>query len=385
MRASVPASAAPIPFLPETAMQIKAAVARAHGAELSLETIDIEEPRDNEILVKVVATGVCHTDIVVRDGMLPTPLPVVLGHEGAGVVEKVGRAISKVKPGDKVVMTFNSCGHCPSCQDHHISYCHEFFPRNFFATRADGTSALSSGDGPIHGNFFGQSSFATHAICHEVNVVKVPETAPLELLGPLACGIQTGAGAVLNALKVSAGKSFAVFGSGSVGLSALMAAKVVGATTIIAVDMNDERLVLARELGATHVINPAKAEATAEIMAITGYGLNFALDTTGISNVIRSAVMALAPMGTCGILGASAMGSEINLDEVHFMSGGRRLMGIVEGESNPDTFIPMLAMLHAQGRFPFDKLVKFYDFGDINQAIHDSETGRTIKPIVRMQ
>ncbi|WP_027681654.1 NAD(P)-dependent alcohol dehydrogenase [Rhizobium leguminosarum] len=366
-------------------MQIKAAIARAQGADLSLETIEIEEPRDNEILVKVVATGVCHTDIVARDGMLPTPLPVVLGHEGAGVVEKVSRSVSKVKAGDKVVMTFNSCGHCPSCRDHHISYCHEFFPRNFFAARVDGSSALSAGAERIHGNFFGQSSFATHAICHEVNVVKVPDSAPLELLGPLACGIQTGAGAVMNALKVSAGKSFAVFGSGSVGLSALMAAKVVGATTIIAVDMNDERLAMARELSATHTINAGKVDATVEIMAITGYGLNFALDTTGISGVIRGAVMALAPMGTCGILGASAMGTEINLDEVHLMSGGRRLMGIVEGESHPDTFIPMLVELHAQGRFPFDKLVKFYDFDEINQAIHDSESGRTIKPIVRMQ
>jgi aryl-alcohol dehydrogenase len=142
------------------------------------------------------------------------------------------------------------------------------------------------------------------------------------------------------------------------------------------------RLAMTRELGATHTINPGKVDATAEIRAITSYGLNFALDTTGISSVIRSAV--LAPMGACGILGASAMGTVINLDEVHFMSGGRRLIGIVEGESNPDTFIPILAELYAQGRFPFDKLVKFYDFDEINQAIHDSESGKTIKPIVRM-
>ena len=142
-------------------MQITAAIARTQGADLSLEIIDIEEPRDNEILVKVVATGVCHTDIVVRDGMLPTQLPVVLGHEGAGVVEKVGRAVSKVKPGDRVVMTFNSCSHCPTCRDQHASYCHEFFPRNFFAARTDGSSALSVGDERINGNFFGQSSFAT--------------------------------------------------------------------------------------------------------------------------------------------------------------------------------------------------------------------------------
>jgi aryl-alcohol dehydrogenase len=201
----------------------------------------------------------------------------------------------------------------------------------------------------------------------------------------LACGIQTGAGAVMNALKVGAGNSFAVFGAGSVGLAALMAAKVVGATTLIAVDLNDERLALAKELGATHVFNPSKVNATEEIVKATGYGVNFALDTTGLGNVIRDAVMSLAPRGTCGILGASPLGSEITLDEVHFMSGGRHLMGIVEGDSNPDTFIPLLAELHKHGRFPFDKLVKFYDFAQLNEAIADSESGRTIKPIVRMK
>lgn len=365
-------------------MQIKAAVAREKGAPFSVETIDLEEPRADEILVKVVATGVCHTDLVVRDGHLPTPLPVVLGHEGAGVVERAGAAVTKVKPGDHVVMTFNSCGHCPSCQDHHVSYCHEFFPRNFFATRADGSTALSKAGERINSNFFGQSSFASHALCHEANVVRVPGNLPLELLGPLACGVQTGAGAVMNAMKVTPGKSFAVFGAGSVGLAALMAAKVVGATTIIAVDLNESRLAMAKELGATQTINPERTDPTDEIMTITGYGVDFALDTTGLPAVIRSAAQALAPMGTCGILGAAPMGWEITLDEVHFMSGGRRLMGIVEGESNPYVFIPMLAKLYAQGRFPFDKLVKYYDFDQINQAVHDSETGAAIKPIVRM-
>lgn len=365
-------------------MQIKAAVAREKGAPFNIETIELEEPRADEILVKVVATGVCHTDLVVRDGHLPTPLPVVLGHEGAGIVEKVGAAITKVQPGDHVVMTFNSCGQCPSCQDHHVSYCHEFFPRNFFASRADGTSALSKAGERINSNFFGQSSFANYALCHQANVVKVPVNLPLELLGPLACGIQTGAGAVMNAMQVSAGKSFAVFGAGSVGLAAVMAARVVGATTIIAVDLNESRLAMARQLGATQTINPERANAAEEIIAMTGYGVDFALDTTGLPAVIRGATQALAPMGTCGILGAAPMGWEITLDEVHFMSGGRRLMGIVEGDSNPEMFIPMLAKLYAQGRFPFDKLVRFYSFDQINEAVRDSETGVAIKPIVRM-
>lgn len=365
-------------------MKITAAVARAIHAPLTLETLDLEDPRADEILVRVVATGICHTDLVVRDGLLPTPQPVVLGHEGSGLVMKVGRSVRKVAPGDAVVMTFNSCGTCPSCADHEPSYCHEFFPRNFFAVRADGTSALSRDGEPIHGNFFGQSSFATHAICHEQNVVKVPQNSHLEKMGPLACGVQTGAGAVMNALKVTAGKSFAVFGAGSVGLSAVMAAKVVGATTIIAVDTNDERLAFAREVGATHMVNPKKVNATEEILVTTGAGVDFALDTTGLSEVIRNAVLSLAPRGVCGILGASPMGSEISLDEVHFMSGGRRLIGIVEGSSDPDAFIPHLVALHAKGLFPFDRMIRFYPFEKINEAIADSESGRAIKPVVRM-
>ncbi len=365
-------------------MEIRAAVARSPHAPLSLETLELDEPRPGEILVRVVATGVCHTDLVVRDGMLPTPQPVVLGHEGAGVVEAVGAGVTKVAPGDHVVMTFNSCGVCPNCVDGAETYCYDFFAHNFLAARPDGSTALRSGTDSIHSNFFGQSSFATHALCHERNAVKVPTDVPLELLGPLACGVQTGAGAVMNALGVGSGASFAVFGTGSVGLSAIMAATVVGATTIVAVDIDKGRLAFAETVGATHTIDSTSLDATAEIMRITGGGLNFALDTTGLAPVIRDAVEALAPRGTCGILGASALGTEITLDEVHFMSGGRRLMGIVEGESRPDTFIPELIELYRSGRFPFDRLVTYYDLDHIDDAFHDCESGTTIKPIVRM-
>ena len=363
--------------------KIKAAVARTHGAPFSLEILDLEDPRDDEILVRLAGTGVCHTDLVVRDGMLPTPLPVVLGHEGSGIVEKVGRAVAKVRPGDPVVMTYDSCGRCPNCVDHLASYCHDIFAHNFLAARADGSSALSKDGERVNGNFFGQSSFASHALCHERNVVKVPETNDLALLAPLACGVQTGAGAVVNALKVRAGKSFAVFGSGSVGLSAVMAAKVMKASTIIAVDTNQSRLGLARDLGATHTIHAGSADPRESIMKLTGSGLNFALDTTGSGSVIREAVLSLAPMGTCGVVGASGAGSEIHLDEVHFMSGGRRLMGIVEGESVADEFIPQLVEWFNQGWFPFDRLVKFYGFEQINDAMQDSAAGRTIKPVIR--
>ena len=366
-------------------MQVNAAVVRAARAPMSLETLDLDDVRENEILVRLTATGICHTDLAMRDQAFPVPQPIVLGHEGAGVVERIGRAVTKVGVGDHVVMSFNSCGHCPSCMEHEPTYCHDFFGSNFAGARADGTSPLSKGTERIHGNFFGQSSFATRSICTERNIVKVAKDVPLELLGPLACGIQTGAGAIMNTLKPHAGQSLAVFGSGSVGMSALMAANAIGLTTIIAIDLVDERLALARTLGATHVINPSSTPDTvAEIRKITGHGVNFSFETTGAPKVLRQAVEALAPRGTCGFVGAAPLGTEVSLDVMDIMTQGKKLRGIVEGDSTPDVFIPQLIELHRQGRFPFDRLVTFYPFEKINEAISDAESGKAIKPIVRM-
>jgi aryl-alcohol dehydrogenase len=364
-------------------MKIEAAVTRAKAAPMSIETLDLEEPRSDEILVRLVATGICHTDLSMRDQAFPVPQPIVLGHEGAGIVERVGGAVSKVKPGDRVVMTFNSCGHCPSCQDHLPSYCYDFFGYNFAGQRADGSSPLSKGSEAIYGNFFGQSSFATHALSHERNIVKVQDDVPLEILGPLACGVQTGAGAVINALQIDVGQSLAVFGAGSVGLSAIMAARLVGAATIIAIDLIDARLDMARELGATHCIDAKTDNPVEAIHKIAGAGVDFSFETTGNLKVLRQAIDALAPRGTCGFVGASALGSEIAVDVMNIMTAGRKIHGIVEGESNPDVFIPRLIELYKQGRFPFDRLITFYPFAKINDAIHDSETGRTIKAVLR--
>ena len=367
-------------------MKTLAAVVTEIGKPLSLMELDIEDPRDDEILVRVIASGVCHTDLVVQAGMLPVPIPVILGHEGAGVVERIGSKVSKVKPGDHVVMSFNSCGACESCSEKEPAYCYEFMPRNFGATREDGTTALSIENSPVHSNFFGQSSFATFSICRELNVVKVPKTVDLSLLGPLGCGILTGAGAVINALPVKKGSSFLVFGTGSVGLSSVMAAQIQGASTIIAIDLNEDRLEVARELGATHTFNPNNTtDLVDKIIELTTHGVNAALDTTGLPDVIRDAVLCLAPRGSCGILGACPPDFEVTINELHFFTGGRKLIGIVEGSAYPDAMIPKLINYFEEGRFPFDRLIKFYDFEHINQAIEDSEKGKTIKAIVRMQ
>lgn len=363
---------------------VTAAVVRQKGGPFTLEQLRLEEPHADEVLVRVVATGMCHTDMVVRDQVYPVPQPIVLGHEGAGVVEKVGANVVKVRPGDHVVLTFMSCGRCRLCGQGRPNNCENFNAHNFSGGRADGTGSLRDERGSIHDHFFGQSSFSTFAVANERNVVKVPKDAPLELLGPLGCGIQTGAGAVMNALKVGHGASFAAFGAGAVGLSAIMAARAVGATTIIAVDVVPARLALAKEIGATHTVNAKERDAVAAVKQITGGGVQFSLETTGIPLVVRQAVDALGVRGTCGIVGAAPPETDIKIDITEFMQMAKTIYGIIEGDSVPDVFIPQLIDLFLQGRFPFDKLTKFYPFERINEAASDSEKGLTVKPIIRI-
>jgi len=366
------------------AREIRAAVVRTRGGSFQLETLRLAEPRPDEVEVRIVATGMCHTDMVARDQLYDVPLPAVLGHEGAGIVERVGASVRKVAPGDPVVLTYLGCGRCKPCLTGYPTYCVRFYPLNFGGAREDGSIAISDANGPVHDHFFGQSSFATHALAHERNVVKVPSGVPLERLGPLGCGIQTGAGAVMNALRVAPGTSFAVFGGGAVGLSAVMAARVAGATTIVVADVVPSRLELARKLGATHTVNSKEGDPVEVVRDLTGGGADFTLESSGRPEVLRQAIDALAIRGSCGIVGAPALGTEASFDVNDVMTAGKRIVGIIEGDSVPDLFIPRLVELHAQGRFPFDELVKFYPFEQIDDAARDSEKGVTIKPIVRI-
>jgi aryl-alcohol dehydrogenase len=366
-------------------MEISAAVTRAKGAPFAIEQVELGEPRPDEVLVRVVAAGICHTDLIVRDQWYPVPLPAVLGHEGAGVVERVGAAVGKVAVGDRVAMSYASCGTCPVCQTGKPSYCHDFFARNFLSQRADGSTALSSGGEPIHSHFFGQSCFATHAMATERNVTKLDDEVPLDLVAPFGCGVQTGAGAVLNTLQPQAGTTIAVFGTGTVGLSAIMAAVIAGCTTIVGIDLNAARLELAAELGATHVIDAGQVDVVDALKGLTGgLGVDIALETSGSPAVLRQAVDALAPMGTCGVIGAPAFGVEVSLDVNTILVAGRVVRGIVEGDSVPDVFIPRLIELWRQGRFPVERLMTYYDFDAIDEAAHDAEAGRVIKPVLRI-
>jgi aryl-alcohol dehydrogenase len=366
-------------------MQITAAVVGARGGAFAIERVDLTDPRDDELLVEVVASGMCATDLHGRDGYFDLmPFPAIFGHEGAGVVRAVGGSVTRFRPGDHVVMSYPFCGECPNCRIRKQNYCLSVRRLKNGGTRADGSTLHAMNGKPVYGAFFQQSSFGSFAIANEKFAVKVRGDIPVELLGPLACGGQTGAGAVLNTMQPTAGDSFAVFGVGAVGLSGLMAARIAGCDPIIAVDVHDHRLALARELGATHTINHrGRTDVVAEIRKITGHGARFTLETSALPEVLREACEALIPAGTCVLLGSARAGTDVAL-EMPFMQSGRVLRGVVQGDSQPQEFIPKLTDYIAAGQFPIDRLITFYDLADINRAAAESESGKTIKPVLRM-
>ena len=352
---------------------IKAAVLRKRGGPLNIESLEMEGPRDDEVLVRIVASGICHTDIDFCDYWEKSDGPVVLGHEGAGVVEQVGRNVKSVRGGDHVVLSYQSCGRCGQCRSGHPTDCERFYEANFGFARLDGSNALHRSG--VRGHFFGQSSFATHALTTERNLVKVPKKLNLEILSPLGCGLQTGAGTVMNSLNVAKGASIAIFGTGAVGLAAAMAARIVGANPIIGVDIRPKRLKLALELGATHVIDNRRNKVASLITDITGGGVDYVVETTANQKMHGLAIDVLNPCGTVALLTGE---SGTALPE------GRRTIGIIQGDAVPQIFIPKLIALHRAGRFPFDRLVRFYDFSKINAAIADAKRGDAIKPVLRI-
>jgi len=361
-------------------MKIKTAIAAEKGAPLTIIDAQLDEPKANEVLVKVVASGICHTDAVGRDGGMLSPFPVALGHEGAGIVEKVGSSVQTVQPGDHVVVSFSYCGHCDNCLAGHPVMCTHFNELNLEGANYDGTHRLHTVDGDDISVFLGQSSFSNYIVSDQHNLVKVDPDVDLRLLGPLGCGIQTGAGTVLNYIHPKFGESIAVFGTGAVGLSAIMAAKIVGMDHIIAVDIFDKRLDLAKELGATEVINSKNEDVEKKIREIIAKGVDYAIDTTGVSPVIKNAIHVLKPAGDCVLVG---VGGEITLNVMgDILLEGKNLTSVLEGDSVPQIFIPQMVDYYKRGLFPFDKMIKFFDFDQINEAFAASKNGSVLKPVL---
>jgi aryl-alcohol dehydrogenase len=347
--------------------QVTAAVVREKGGAFRLEALELADPGPAELVVRVAASGICQTDVHARDDYFGIPLPAVFGHEGAGVVEQVGSSVRQFKPGDRVVMASPSCGACAACDKGLPGYCASSRRIKFGGTLRDGRKPFAGG---VSGGFFQQSSFATHCLATEGNTIKVPDELPLDVAAAFACGVNTGAGAVLNVLKPPPGSSIAIFGAGSVGLAAVMAARIAGCATIAVFDLHRNRLELARELGATHC-NEKRSS------------LDFSLEAAGDPGLLRQAVECLAPMGVCCLVGSARKGTDVAL-EMPFLQQGRTVRGCIQGDAPGDAFFPVLFAHHRAGRLPVEKLIRRYAFAEVNQAVADSVSGKTIKAVLRI-
>ncbi len=350
-------------------------ITRTKNQAFQKEAVELAEPLAQEIQVEITSSGICHTDESARNGTIPSSMPIVLGHEGAGVVCQVGSAVTEFQAGDHVALSFGFCGTCRPCVSGRPYACERMGAINFSGVHWDGRPRLFQGGQPI-GSFFSQSSFADYAIVHQNSAVKLDKDFDLRLAGPLGCGIQTGAGTVLNCFRPEVGASLAVFGCGAVGMSALMAAKLAGCLHIIAVGGNETSLELALELGATHVIHRKTCDdIPGQIRKITGSGADFIVETSGAPAMLSAAMDSLNYLGKLAPAGGTA-----GMDS--FMLGGKSLIGVTEGYSNPKTFIPQLIAYQRQGRFPVERLMKFYSFEEINRAFDDSNSGKTIKAVI---
>ncbi len=364
-------------------MKIKAAVIEEQGQQFNIVDMELGEPKYGEVLVKVVACGVCHTDDVARNQLIPVPLPAVLGHEGCGIIEALGPGVTGFKVGDRVGFSFGYCGTCEACRTGHPYGCRENRRLNFGGVQFDNTKRIRYKEREVS-SFFGQSAFATHAVVHVNNLIHADEGIPLELVAPIGCGIQTGAGAIFNYIRPEADTSVIITGCGPVGLSAVMAAKIAGCSTIIACDIVPSRLELALEMGATHIINSREVESVPEeAKRLTdGLGCNYAVDCTGIGACVRASLNCVRPLGVCAVVGAT---QELTINvENELMGPAKTLGGVVEGCCIPQLFIPKLINYYKKGQFPFDKMIKFYKFEEINQAFADTKGGGVIKAVLVM-
>ncbi|WP_329141688.1 alcohol dehydrogenase catalytic domain-containing protein [Streptomyces sp. NBC_00670] len=360
-------------------MRFDAAVLRAYDAPFAVEEVLLSAgPAEGEVLVRIAGCGMCRTDLAVRRSAGRSPLPAVLGHEGAGVVVETGGSGTGLDVGDHVVLSFDSCGHCAHCRGAAAAYCDSFAPLNLFGGRQEHAARFTdAAGGALAPRWFGQSAFAGFALVLARNAVRVDPSLPLELLGPLGCGFLTGAGAVLNTFGAGPGDTVVVLGAGAVGLAAVMAATAAGAVAV-AVDRHPERLRLAERFHASPL--PASTpDLPGRIRRLTDGGARYALDTTGSGRLINDALLALRPTGHLGLV--ARLHTPLTLG-VGTLEQGRTISHICEGDAVPALLVPRLTALWRAGRFPFDQLIRTYPLADVNEAERDCEAGLVVKPVL---
>ncbi len=359
--------------------QIIAGVSESGGPPVLTPAI-LDDPMPDEMVIKLGAVGICHTDIGIsqwRQGKS------VFGHEGAGTVVSIGDDVTQFTPGDRVVGTFGFCGTCPNCTHDRPAYCFDHVAQNFDGVRPpDRPSLTLPGGETIAGEFFRQSCFATHALVTDRNCVKLPEDMSFVAAAPLGCGVQTGAGAVVNNFAAEAGRPLLVIGCGAVGLSAVMAGAIIGCSPIIAVDLIPERRELALSMGAHHALDGAQSDLAATIRDLSQGGVSYALDCAGTQATYETALAALHPGGVCGVVTLPGGFGEPVMHPGGMTFLNTSTIGVIEGDSVPGSFIPWLIDQYQAGKLPFDRLIKQYSFADIATAFDDLAKGRAIKPVL---
>jgi NDMA-dependent alcohol dehydrogenase len=362
---------------------MKAAVLNEINTPLKIDDVSLDDPQQNEVLVKIVATGVCHSDLHFMKGEMPQPTPFVPGHEGAGIVEKVGPGVTTLQPGDHILLNIAfSCGKCPRCYEGRPTLCVENLPIQMMATLPGGATRLHRGDQTLY-HLFGLACFAEYAVVHERSAIKIREDAPFEVVCVLGCGVSTGIGASINTAGVKPGESIAVFGCGGVGLSAIMGAKLVGAGKIIAVDIVDKKLEKAKELGADYVINASQEEPQVKVTELTGGGADYAIECIGSVNVMVQALGSIRTGGTCVVAGMAPLADTLSVAPFHFLLG-KTITGSTQGDIVPQIDIPRFIDLFMAGKLPIDKLItKNYTLDQVNEAFEALEKGEAIKSVIK--
>lgn len=362
----------------------RAAVLLKAGTDPTLTAVQVRDPQADEVLVRIDAVGICHTDVSTAARWPAKRTPMVFGHEGTGTVIATGPQ-SGIEIGRQVVLTFASCAHCAHCASGRPAYCDHSVGLNMTGDRGDEAGALRLDGAPVRGGFFGQSSFATHVIANASNAIVLPEAVDPVLAAPLGCSVQTGVGAVLNTLAAGPDDSIVVYGAGAVGLSAIMGARIAGCERIVAVDPITERRSLALELGATGAVDPTSDDPNGQVRELTGGGSTLAVDTTARGDVIANALTLLRKCGSLALVGLGAMTAELPVGLI--LANGLRVQGVIEGDSVPGTFIPQLVGHLRRGELPVDKLVARYRFEDFADAWSDAKAGKAgkaVKPVLVM-
>jgi len=365
-------------------MKTKAAVLFEPNTPLRIEEVTLDEPQDHEVLVKLVATGVCHTDLHFIKGESPSGMPIVLGHEGAGIVEKVGPNVTSLQPGDHVIMmvTF-SCGQCHFCIEGRPTRCVENLNVMMMGTLPGGGKRLRIGDQEVH-HLFGLATFAEFAVVHERSCVKIRQDAPFDVVCLLGCGTSTGIGSAINIAGVRPGESIAIWGAGGVGLAALMGARLAGAGKIIVVDKQEQKLKMAQDLGADCTINASDGDPVATVMELTGGGADSALECIGNVNVVAQALASIHFGGKCVVVGNAPFGTMLNLPPHEFILG-KTLTGGIQGDIVAQIDIPRYVDMFMNGKLPINKLVsRSYKLEEVNDAFDAMTNGEVIRSVIRM-